>query len=113
MHLLVPPWPPLAIPAVAGSVVIPLARVTHPSIGLQLLGGNVSHRIGWILTPLLAAVVAAVPAVAGGYGKCSTANTQECLDMMAKMLKNKGWIGVEINDAAGSMQITRVLPDSP
>ena len=71
------------------------------------------HRIGWILAPLVAAVVAAGPAVAGGYGKCSSANTQECLDMMAKKLKNRGWIGVEINDASGSMQITRVLPDSP
>jgi len=71
------------------------------------------HRIGWIVAPLLAVALAAGSAVAGGYGKCSTANTQECLDMMAKKLKNRGWIGVEINDVIGSMQITRVLPDSP
>ena len=32
---------------------------------------------------------------------------------MAKMYQHRGWIGVEINDDAGSMQITRVLPDSP
>ena len=71
------------------------------------------HRIGWIMAPLLAVAIAAGPAVAGGYGKCSTANTQECLDAMAKMYKHRGWIGVEINDSSGSMQLTRVVPDSP
>jgi C-terminal processing protease CtpA/Prc len=71
------------------------------------------HRFGWILTALLTVAFAAGPAAAGGYGKCSSANTQECLDAMAKMYQHRGWIGVEINDDAGSMQITRVLPDSP
>jgi S1-C subfamily serine protease len=71
------------------------------------------HRIGWIVAPLLMVAFAADTAVAGGYGKCSSANTQECLDLMAKKLKNRGWIGVEINDSSGSMQISRVLPDSP
>jgi S1-C subfamily serine protease len=70
-------------------------------------------RIGWILAPLLAVAFAAPAVWAGGYGKCSAANTQECLDAMAKMYKNRGWIGVEINDASGSMQITRILPGSP
>ena len=71
------------------------------------------NRIGWIVAPLLVAAVTAGTAVAGGYGKCSSANTQECLEMMATKLKNRGWIGVEINDASGSMEITRILPDSP
>jgi len=71
------------------------------------------RRIGWIVAPLLAMAFAAGSAVAGGYTKCSSANTQECLDMMAKKLNNRGWLGVEINDESGSMLITRILPDSP
>ena len=33
--------------------------------------------------------------------------------MMAKKLNNRGWIGVEISDSKGSMEITRVLEGSP
>ena len=70
-------------------------------------------RIGWIVTPLVVLAVGAGPAIAGGYGNCSTANTQECLDGMTKSLKNKGWIGLEIDDSAGVMKIIRILPKSP
>ena len=69
-------------------------------------------RIGWFVAPLLVLAVSAGTAVAGGKN-CSAANTQECLDYMSKTYKNRGWIGVEIDDTAGSMKITRVIPKSP
>ena len=68
-------------------------------------------RIGWLVAPLLALAVSAGTAVAGGKN-CSAANTQECLDYMSKTYKNRGWIGVEIDDTAG-YKITRVIPKSP
>ena len=68
-------------------------------------------RIGWLVAPLLALAVSAGTAVAGG--NCSATNTQECLDYMSKTYKNRGWIGVEIDDTAGIMKITRVIPKSP
>jgi S1-C subfamily serine protease len=69
-------------------------------------------RIGWFLAAVFLAAIIVPAAHAGGYGKC-TLSTQECLDMMAKNLKNRGWIGVEINEDSGKMQISRILPGSP
>jgi len=50
--------------------------------------------------------------MAGDYGKCA-ASTQECLDMMAEKLSNKGWIGVELDDDSGRLVITKVVAESP
>jgi S1-C subfamily serine protease len=64
----------------------------------------------------LVAVVAlvAVPAFAGEGHKC-TASTQECLNKMAAKLKNKGWVGIELdkNKDTGTLTVTRVVPGSP
>ena len=85
----------------------------------------------WI--PLIVLLVlAAVPALAGG-SKCSgqqaaesaaqtaskahdcTADTQYCLNKMATKLKNKGWVGIEldVDEASGLMTVTRVESGSP
>ena len=85
----------------------------------------------WI--PLLVLLVlAAVPALAGGSG-CNgqqaaegaaqtaskthgcTADTQYCLNSMAAKLKNKGWVGIEldVDETSGVMSVTRVEPRSP
>jgi S1-C subfamily serine protease len=58
----------------------------------------------------------ALPALAGdkGYHKC-TETTQACLDHMATKMKNKGWLGIEMDDSKGSgaVAVTRVIPGSP
>ncbi len=77
-------------------------------------------------------VLAAVPALAGG-SKCRgqqaaesaaqtaskahdcTADTQYCLNKMATKLKNKGWVGIEldVDETSGVMTVTRVENGSP
>jgi predicted metalloprotease with PDZ domain len=69
-------------------------------------------RITWFLAFGLIIAIAAPVAMAGDYGKC-TAGTQECLDQMAQKLKNKGWIGVELNDESGQLVIAKVVAESP
>ena len=84
----------------------------------------------WI--PLIVLLVlVAVPALAGG-GECSgkkearpaqtaskahgcTADTQYCLNTMATKLKNKGWVGIELDveETSGVMTVTRVEHGSP
>ena len=59
-------------------------------------------------------MVMAAPAMAGESSKC-TESTQDCLNYMAKNLKNRGWVGIEMDDRGGmdKMVITRVVEDSP
>lgn len=54
------------------------------------------------------------PVMAGDGLKC-TASTQDCLNYMAKNLKDRGWVGIEMNDRGGvdKMVITRVIEGSP
>ena len=71
-------------------------------------------RIVWLLVPVILVAFSA-PLFAGGgkYEKC-TAGTQECLDMMAKMYKNKGWIGIHADHTdAGQLIVEKVVADSP
>ena len=85
----------------------------------------------WIPLTLLLVLVA-VPAVAGG-SECSgkkatqgaahsashshdcTADTQFCLNKMATKLKNKGWVGIEldVDESNGAMTVARVVDGSP
>jgi predicted metalloprotease with PDZ domain len=62
------------------------------------------------------AAVLALPALAGEKGeyKC-TETAQSCLDQMAAKLKNRGWLGIEMDDSKGmnAIKITRVVPGSP
>ncbi len=67
-------------------------------------------RILSIALPFLVLAIAA-PAFAG-EGKC-TAGTQECLDYMAQKMKNKGWIGVELENTDAGLKITAVVEGSP
>ncbi len=57
-------------------------------------------------------MVMSAPAMAGE--KC-TSSTQDCLDHMAQNLKNRGWVGIEMDDEGGmgKMVITKVVEDSP
>jgi predicted metalloprotease with PDZ domain len=83
----------------------------------------------WICLIVLVAL-AVVPALAGS--ECSgkkaaaaaktashshecTADTQFCLNKMATKLKNKGWVGIEldVNEETGAMTVARVEYDSP
>jgi predicted metalloprotease with PDZ domain len=56
----------------------------------------------------------ALPASAGDGNGC-TASTQDCLNDMVKNLKNRGWVGIEMNDRGGvdKMVITKVIDGSP
>ncbi len=68
----------------------------------------------WLVSLAAALLLAAAPVVAGEYGKC-TASTQECLDMMVKSLRQRGWVGLELDTKQGMSQmlVTRVVPGSP
>lgn len=66
-------------------------------------------RVAFFLAPALMLALAAPVVLAGDYEKC-TASTQECLDMMAKKLQNKGFIGVELSE---EHVISKVVADSP
>jgi predicted metalloprotease with PDZ domain len=67
-------------------------------------------RVMWLLVSALTLSLAA-PAFAGDY-KC-TKSTQECLDYMVKSLKDRGWIGVEVDNETGQLMIAKVMADSP
>lgn len=73
-------------------------------------------RNAFLTLAIIAAEVVSAPEVVGGGTKCSM-STQDCLDKMSQNLKNSGWIGVELDDAArpaaGGWTITRVVPGSP
>jgi len=69
-------------------------------------------RVLWMVASALVVALAAPVAMAGDGAKC-TASTQECLDKMAAQLHNKGWIGVELNQESGQLEITKVVADSP
>ncbi len=59
-------------------------------------------------------MVAAGAVVAADAAKCS-ASTQDCLNMMARNLESRGWVGIEMEDDGGSdkMVVTRVVEGSP
>jgi len=71
------------------------------------------NRLIGVLTVVMMMAMSA-PAVAGEAGKCS-ASTQDCLNHMAKNLKNRGWVGIEMDDKSGTgmMIITKVIDGSP
>jgi C-terminal processing protease CtpA/Prc len=71
-------------------------------------------RSSWVRM-LVLALIAAVPAVAGEYGKKCTENTQDCLDHMASKMKSGGWVGVEmdVDETTGALTVTKVIPGSP
>jgi predicted metalloprotease with PDZ domain len=48
------------------------------------------------------------------YARCS-GETQECLDAMAESLKQRGWVGLDLNSRGGleEMFVTHVVPGSP
>lgn len=68
------------------------------------------------IVTLALAVALAVPAIAGGkeYSACKE-ETQSCLNHMAAKLKNRGWLGIEMDEEKGSaaMRVTRVISGSP
>ena len=70
--------------------------------------------LGALGTALLLTALLAGSAWAGEGHKC-TADTQTCLNMMARNLKGKGWVGVELeqDEESGRMRVTSVVPDSP
>ena len=68
-------------------------------------------KTGTVIAVVMLMVMSA-PAMAGE--KC-TSSTQDCLDHMAKNLKNRGWVGIEMDDEGGmdKMVVTKVVEDSP
>lgn len=70
-------------------------------------------RLSWLIAAAVLVAFAA-PTLAGDSYKCE-ADAQTCLNHMATKLKNKGWLGVEMDKGEGDelYTITRVVPDSP
>lgn len=69
------------------------------------------RRILAIVT--LALIVAASGAALAGEGGCK-GSTQDCLNKMAAKLRDRGWVGLELDyDDAGKMIVQRVVDDSP
>ena len=61
----------------------------------------------------LALLVPATPAIGGDHKKCDQP-AEECLNAYAKNLEGRGWVGIEMDtNEDGTMQIVRVVPDSP
>jgi predicted metalloprotease with PDZ domain len=67
-----------------------------------------------MMTTVVMVMVMATPAMAGEGHKCE-ASTQDCLNYMVKNLKDRGWVGIEMNDKGGmdKMVITKVIDNSP
>ena len=63
---------------------------------------------------LVVAMLLAAPALAGSYEKCEQP-TQECLDYMANKMKERGWVGVELemDEATGGYLLETVVVGSP
>jgi S1-C subfamily serine protease len=73
---------------------------------------GMKKTIGGMMAVMI--MVMAVPAMAGESSKCS-ASTQDCLNHMAKNLRKRGWVGIEMDDRGGidEMVITKVIEGSP
>jgi C-terminal processing protease CtpA/Prc len=61
---------------------------------------------------LLAIAVLLMPATVAGEEKC-TSDTQACLTKMVEKLKNKGWVGINLDKADDGLVITAVEDNSP
>ena len=59
------------------------------------------------------AVGLAAPLAAGEQGKKCEMDAQACLTKMAAALKDRGWVGIEMDDTGGKLTLTRIVPGSP
>ncbi len=66
-----------------------------------------------LLLKTLVVCALTVPVLAG-EGKC-TADAQKCINSIAEHAKNKGWLGVELDESKyeHALVITKVVPASP
>ena len=71
------------------------------------------RKVLWIVAVVVVAL--ALPATAGEEGYKCTKSTQDCLNAMAAKLKNRGWVGLQLDydEATGAMTVKQVVPDSP
>jgi S1-C subfamily serine protease len=69
-------------------------------------------KLGRWMAVALAATLA-VPVVADEKGKKCDMDAETCCSKMAAELKNRGWVGIEMNDEGGRLTVTRVVPGSP
>jgi predicted metalloprotease with PDZ domain len=72
-------------------------------------------RVSGLGLALVLALAVALPALAGGKGEKCEHDAQECINKMAMMFKDRGWVGIEMDkeEGAENMHVTRVIPDSP
>jgi len=70
-------------------------------------------RKTWISAVLVAALsLSAVLAGEKGYGKCKE-DVQTCLNHMVAGMKDRGWLGIQMDDEGGPVKITKVIAGSP
>jgi len=66
----------------------------------------------WTIALLVLISIAPASALAG-EGGCK-GSTQDCLNKMAAELRDRGWVGLELDHgASGEMTVQRVVEDSP
>jgi predicted metalloprotease with PDZ domain len=72
-------------------------------------------RVSSLGLALAFALAVALPALAGGEGEKCEQDVQTCINKMAMMFKDRGWVGIEMDkeEGAESMHVTRVIPGSP
>ena len=72
------------------------------------------RRLAVAAAAALAVALLALPVAAGEKGKC-TADTQTCLNKMAAMFKDRGWIGIEMEEKkdSGLPVVNRIVAGSP
>ena len=66
-----------------------------------------------LLFVLALALAVAIPAVAGDDHEKCTADTQTCLNMMVSKLKERGWVGINMDEEDGKLTVLSVENDSP
>ena len=72
------------------------------------------RRLAVAAAAALAVALLSLPVAAGEKGKC-TADTQTCLNKMASMFKDRGWIGIEMEEKkdSGLPVVNRIVAGSP
>jgi predicted metalloprotease with PDZ domain len=72
-------------------------------------------RVSSLGLALTLALAVALPALAGPKSEKCEHDAQTCINKMATMFKDRGWVGIEMDkeEGAANMHVTRVIPDSP
>jgi predicted metalloprotease with PDZ domain len=68
----------------------------------------------WLAAALVGAMALSATFAGEKYGKCKE-DAQTCLNHMVAKMKDRGWLGIQMDDESGptNIKITKVIPGSP